>query len=176
MRRGIGEKRSIHFQGMSTFSRASGRLPQGCRPPPPRGPENVVQNLSRSARLTLVMVARNGEAKADIAAKNPECLNEEIKIQGAAPKFATSNVGRLDRADHVSCASKAPRGGADARGRVPLRPRCCSLTNRPRGTGRDPLRSWRPRSLLGLRQDGLSSPMVAIPPGRAKRKWREDRR
>jgi len=74
------------------------------------GPENVVQNLSRSARLTMVMAARNGEAKADIAAKNLECLNEEIKIQGAAPKFATPNVGRLDRADHVLARVRRPEG------------------------------------------------------------------
>jgi hypothetical protein len=122
LRRGIGEKRSIHvnFQGMSTFSRASGRRPQGCRPPTPRAPENVAQNLSRSARLTMVMAARNGEAKADIAAKNLECLNEDIKIQGAAPKFATPNVGPRP-CGPCSCASniRRPEGRRRSRTRPP---------------------------------------------------------
>ena len=65
----------------------------------------------------MVMAARNGEAKADIAAKNLECLNEEIKIQGAAPKFATPNVGRLDRAGHVLARVGRPEGRRRSRRR-----------------------------------------------------------
>ena len=143
-----------------------------------------------SARPTMVMAARMERRKRISRPRTSSASTRRLRFRGLMPKFATPNVGRLDRAHDVLARVRRPEGCRRSR----MRPapaqrvddcrlragsassRRCSLANRPRGIGRDHRRSWRPRRLLGLRQDGLSSPMVAIPRGRAKRKWRGDRR
>jgi hypothetical protein len=52
----------------------------------------------------------NGEAKADITAKNLECLNEEIKVQEADAEVRDAQRRAPRPCARRSCAGKVPRG------------------------------------------------------------------